>query len=300
MHLVAGDCITIKVTNSSKIARIGFHLTGLAADTASSGVTAGYNGDSSIANGASRTFTYFVDNPRLTAGAIGSLTGPSVDKRGLYGMYDVAPAGSTFSDPMTGLAADPVSGFPADFLESVDVHAPGAGMSYRDFALVMADDESSLGASFMPYPANVADPTHELINYRNAPVDDSAATAFTSGATDPATPVLKSYVGDKVVVNTVVAPGSEQVHAFNLGGRIFATDPRIPNSNLVTTKGVGPWEANTSVLNMLWPDPAGDYFYGDRIRAYTEAGMWGIQRVLAPPATCPQVGSGALQCLPQG
>ncbi len=52
--------------------------------------------------------------------------------------------------------------------------------------------------------------------------------------------------------------------------------------------------------NGLWADPAGDYFHGDRSRAYTEAGMWGLQRVLAPPTECPQVGSGALQCLPQG
>ena len=40
--------------------------------------------------------------------------------------------------------------------------------------------------------------------------------------------------------------------------------------------------------------------YGDRSRAYTEAGMWGLQRVLPPPTTCPEVGSGQLQCLPQG
>ena len=299
MHLVAGDCVTIKVTNSTKVARIGFHLTGLAGDTASSGVTAGFNGDSSIPDGTSRSFTYFVDNPRLSAGAIGAMSGTSVDKRGLYGMYDVAPAGSTFTDPMTGRAVDPVNSFPADFGESVDVHVPN-GVSYRDFSLIMSDNEASLGASFMPYPANVGTPDDEVINYRRSAVDDSVAAAFTSATGDPATPVLRSYVGDKVVVNTLVAPGSEQMHAFNLGGREYLTDPRIPSSNRVATKGIGPWEVSTAVLNGTGADPTGDYFYGDRIRAYTEAGMWGLQRVLSPPTQCPQVGSGALQCLPQG
>jgi len=45
------------------------------------------------------------------------------------------------------------------------------------------------------------------------------------------------------------------------------------------------------------PEP-GDYFYGDMRRVFTKAGMWGLQRVLAPPATCPSVGGGALLCLP--
>ena len=180
----------------------------------------------------------------------------------------------------------------------MDVHVPN-GTSYRDLSLIMSDDEAVLGASFMPYPANVDKPEDEVVNYRRAPVDDGVAAAFRFATGDPATPVLRSYVGDKVLVNTLVAPGSEQVHAFNLGGRAYLTDSRIPNSNQVTTKGVGPWEVSTAVLNGLWADPAGDYFYGDRIRAYTEAGMWGLQRVLAPPTECPQVGSGALQCLPQ-
>lgn len=52
-------------------------------------------------------------------------------------------------------------------------------------------------------------------------------------------------------------------------------------------------------MNGLWVDPAGDYFHVDRIRAYTEAGMWGLQPALAPPTDCPQLASGALQCLPQ-
>jgi hypothetical protein len=31
----------------------------------------------------------------------------------------------------------------------------------------------------------------------------------------------------------------------------------------------------------------GDHFYGDLRRPFTDAGMWGLQRVLDPTAGCP-------------
>ncbi|MEP6815089.1 MAG: hypothetical protein ABI873_06025, partial [Marmoricola sp.] len=298
MHLVAGECVTVKVTNSTEEQRIGFDLTGLASDTPSSGVNVGYNGDSTIPDGGTRTYTYFVDNPKFSGGAIGDLTGSSLSKSGLYGMYTVAPTGSTFTDPVTGRAVDPVTGFPADLGEAVDVKVPG-GTSYRDFSLILADDEPQLGASFMPYPAGVKDPSTVLVNYRNAPRDLTRGDAFSSAVFgDPATPLLRSYVGDKVVVSVLVAPGSEQMHSFTLGGRSFPTDARIVGSNQVTTKGVGPWEVMTAEMSASTGDHPGDYFYGDGIRAYTEAGMWGLQRILSAPGVCPSPGAGALQCLP--
>jgi hypothetical protein len=41
----------------------------------------------------------------------------------------------------------------------------------------------------------------------------------------------------------------------------------------------------------------GDYFYGDMRRVFTKAGMWGLQRVLPVPGSCPTAGAG-IQCLP--
>jgi hypothetical protein len=98
-----------------------------------------------------------------------------------------------------------------------------------------------------------------------------------------------------------VAPGSEQVHALNLGGLSFPTDPNIVSSNSVQTGGVGPWEMLTSVITGGAGGTAqspGDYFYGDMRRVFTKAGMWGLQRVLPLPAptSCPLPGAG-IQCL---
>ena len=95
-----------------------------------------------------------------------------------------------------------------------------------------------------------------------------------------------------------VAPGTEQRHSFTVGGRRFPTDARIVGYNQVTTKGVGPWEVVTAEMSASTGDHPGDYFYGDGIRAYTEAGMWGLQRILSAPGVCPSPGAGALQCLP--
>ena len=142
------------------------------------------------------------------------------------------------------------------------------------------------------------------MNHRRAPRDDTRGDAFSSLVHgDPATPILRSFAGDKVVVNTLGAPGSEQMHAFNLGGLPFANDVLLHDGNMVETKGVGPWELMTAVIQggaggrMQQP---GDYFYGDMRRVFTKAGMWGLQRVLPHPATCPPTGGTTLLCLGDG
>lgn len=295
MHFSAGDCVTVKVTNLTKEDRIGFHLTGLAASTPASGVNVGFNPETTIADGGSRTYTYWADNPKFTGGAIGDLTGDELTKRGLYGIYTVAPRGSTFTDPVTGKRAD--------LGEAVNVSVPN-GPDYRDFSLILSEDERQIGASFMPYPVEVDRPEATLVNYRQAPRDDSRGDAFSSLVHgDPATPILRSYAGDKVVVNVLGAPGSEQMHAFNLGGFSFSTDAGILGANMVQTKGVGPWEMMSAPIQGGAGGRAqqpGDYFYGDMRRVFTRAGMWGLQRVLPKPASCPQPGGAALICLGEG
>ena len=121
--------------------------------------------------------------------------------------------------------------------------------AYRDFTLVMADDDPQIGASFMPYPFVVDKAASVRVNYQQAPRDDSLSNAFSSAAFgDPATPILTAYAGDPMVVHTLVAPGSEQMHALNLGGLSFPVDPNIAGANTVQTGGVGPWEMLTSVI----------------------------------------------------
>ena len=93
-------------------------------------------------------------------------------------------------------------------------------------------------------------------------------------------------------------PASEQVHVFTLGGMSWPGDPYIPNSSQWQSRAVGPWEKLDAVISGGAGGPthqAGDYYYGDLRRAFTQAGMWGLFRVL--PNTCTVGGTIGLVCL---
>ena len=291
LHLTAGECLTVTVANSTNEARVGFHLAGLINDVPSSGAAVGFNPDTAIAKNATRTYTYYVNDSKMAGNSIADLAG-NLTKRGLYGAYTISPAGSTFTDPITSAATDVGA--------SVDVHTPGTP-GRRDFTLIMSEDEKQLGASFMPYPVDAERPTADVVNYRRAPRDDGQGNAFSSLANgDPATPILKAYAGDAMTVHVLVAPGSEQTHAFTLGGLSFTLDPFMDGSDNLETRGVGPWEMLTAEVTGGAggrAHQAGDYFWGDLRRAFTRAGMWGLTRVLAAPASCTGLAAGQLRCL---
>ena len=144
----------------------------------------------------------------------------------------------------------------------------------------------------MPYPTEVKGMAP--INYRSGPA--ATSTSDVNGAfaatnrpeRHPATPILKAYVGDPVEVHALVTPGSEQMHVFSLGGESLPLDPFLPGSNQVQARGIGPWETLQANIRGGAGGGAtvGDLFYGDLRRPFTEAGLWGIQRVLAD-ASCP-------------
>jgi hypothetical protein len=145
----------------------------------------------------------------------------------------------------------------------------------------------------MPYPTDVKGMTP--INYGSGPRataggDGNGAFAAANGGSSgtPASPILKAYVGDPVQVHALVAPGSEQMHVFSLGGESFPLDPFVDGSNQIQARGLGPWE--TLQANVRGGagggTTVGDLFYGDLRRPFTDAGLWGIQRVLKD-ASCP-------------
>jgi hypothetical protein len=189
----------------------------------------------------------------------------------------VAPKDATFTDPKTGK--------PADVGARVDVHVPGAA-DYRDFTLALADSDPVIGGSFMPYPITVSG--QSLVNYKSEPRADDPSMFSSAAHGDPSTPILEAYAGEPVRVHALVGPGSEQLHSFNLGGLSWHIDPALPDSNDVSTQGFGPWETVDAHVDGGAGGRAhadGDFFYGDMRRAFTEAGMWGLMRVL-PGVAC--------------
>jgi hypothetical protein len=297
LHVPAGTCFQVTFTNQRKV-RSSFHLDMADSTPASSGVNAGFTSEQTVAPGGSRTYRYYAGNDRYETALVSDYGGPvavpeanglfdpEVDPglEGMYGSVEVAPAGSTFTDPVTGLQTDTGT--------QVDVHPPGKP-AYRDFTVFLADQDQRIGQNQMPYPDDVDGPA--AINYASAALsrEDGATAVFSTSARggDPATPILRAYAGDQVVVHAIGAPGNEQTHVFSLGGLTWALDALIPTGNHVEARGLAPMgvvDAHVDGGAGGRGGFAGDYFYGDLRRPFTDAGVWGLQRVLTPSAgNCP-------------
>jgi hypothetical protein len=166
----------------------------------------------------------------------------------------------------------------------MDVHLPGTN-GYRDFTAIMADDDPIIGGNFMPYPDAVAGPA--MVNYQSEPRVDDAAAFSSRVHGDPHTPVFRAYGGDPTKVHFMVASGSEQTHVFNLGGQHWMFDPEVAQSQLVQNQGIAPGETFDAELQGGAGGlmrAVGDFWYGDMRRAFTQAGMWGLFRVMSEPS----------------
>jgi hypothetical protein len=279
LHVSAGQCLEVTFRNQRALGRASFHLGMLERAIGSSGVNVGYNPEQTVAPGGSRLYRFFADSDRIGGGLIsdyGDITTTGVE--GMYGAVIVSPAGSTFTHPLSGL--------PTDVGTQVDVHVPGQP-SYRDFSVFMSDNDPRIGQNTMPYPTAVDKPA--LINYLSEPRPDQPGQFSSLLHGDPATPLLRAYANDPVRVHVWVAPGSEQAHVFSLGGMSFPTDGLLNNSTFLQARGLVPWEGEHLFVAGGaggFGGTVGDFFYGDLRRPFTEAGMWGLFRVLSDPS-CP-------------
>ena len=209
MHVAAGECVTVHFSNRRTI-RASFHAPGLLTTSAggntgfgsaSSGIDIGFGPEQTVAPGGTRDYRFFADTSKVGAVMISDFGGRTVVPKngvvatdvdtgptGMYGAIVVSPAGSTFTEPSFGGVVSMGA--------QVDVHVPGAG-AYRDFTLLMQDVDDSIGQAHMPYPTEVKGIT--TVNYRSGKrtVND-VDPAYSSASGDPATPILKAYVGDPV------------------------------------------------------------------------------------------------------
>ena len=290
VHIAAGECLQVNFTNERATQRASFHVSELLKTTSSSGINAGFNPEQTVASGAQRTYRFYADTRKIGAAMVSDFGGIDTGVDGLYGAVVVAPSGATFSDPD--------SGRPVRVGEGVDVSLPGRP-GYRDFTTILSEDDPIIGGNFMPYPVAVAG--HATINYRTVPRGDGDAAFSSRSGGDPSTPLMRAYAGDPVKVHALVAPGSEQSHVFGLGGQSWRIDPEIAKGNETTAQGMVAWEAFD--LELIGgaggrQRETGDYFYGDVRRPFTQAGMWGLMRVMSD-ASCPIRPLEGLDCIGQ-
>ncbi len=204
---------------------------------------------------------------------------------GLFGAFICEPPGSSYHDPRTGASID--SGLIADVHTTSPVSVDIAG-SFRELVMLIQD------ANILTHIGTSSGSTLDL---RAEPLDKRAGdptTLFNATARgDPATPVLEAYLGDPVVIRTLVA-GTNEVHTWHLDGHWFRAEPYSSRSPPTDTIHIGISERyDLSIPKAGGPQGLpGDYLYYDGRSSKLREGSWGVLRVLDGS------GGNALQKLP--
>ncbi len=313
----AGDCLQVTLTNKLPVGglpahtgdvplpadspfpkgnRVSLHPAMIDHDvTRADGATVGYNFDHTVAPGES--ITAFWSVPVTLAGTSATLTDFG-DRRGhrhhgLFGGLLIEPPGSTWSDPATGA---PVTTGAAAVIRWTD--ANGTAQVYREHAIDWEDGlnlRTRTGAAVPP--ANEVDDPYDRgnrgVNYRTerfAPrlAKDSAMSNVFSSVVhgDPATPVIRAYVGDPVKLRLMSSSDRGRAHTFVLSGHGWNYQPADPASTIVSAHGL--LLASQSASRDLVGGAGGprgtfgDFLYRDGNQSnQTNAGLWGLLRVHA-------------------
>ena len=154
---------------------------------------------------------------------------------------------------------------------------PG-GASYRDFTLLVQNQDEVIGTAQMPYSEQVQGSVG--INYRAEPLaprlalNPDTASVFSSDVYgDPATPLLEAFAGDAMQIH-VLAPASEQAHVFSIEGHRWPFEPGRQGTPLISSTQLGALDALT--LRLVAGSGgvmSGDYLYGDHREPYRQAGL---------------------------
>ncbi len=193
-------------------------------------------------------------------------------RHGLFGALIAEPPGSTYHDPRS--RAEVKSGPVADIHTRARASADVSG-SFRELVLFIQDDNpltrvgNSSGSSF---------------NLRVEPLaargEDPARLFASEVHGDPETPLLEAFLGDPLVIRTLVA-GSNDAHTWHLDGHWFRAEPWSDTSPPLSTIHLGISERyDLTIPGAGGPQGlAGDYLYYSGRSFKLREGSWGIIRV---------------------
>ncbi|MBE7472508.1 MAG: multicopper oxidase domain-containing protein [Anaerolineales bacterium] len=210
---------------------------------------------------------------------------------GLFATHIIEPAGSTYHDPVTG--AEVRSG------TVVDIHTSnsagwGESGSFREFMIFIHNGNPSTGVE-----------AGSTINLRAEPFDrrgNDPSLVFSSVKFgDPATPLLRAYLGDPVVFRGMGAV--EKVGGLRVTGHRWREERFAGGAESSDTIALGISDHIDLILEGGAGGPAGkpgDYLYYSTVGRDFVGGAWGIFRVfdkqqssLKPlPGHTPASGSG--------
>lgn len=222
-------------------------------------------------------------------------------RHGLFGALISEPPGSTYHDPTSGEQL--LSGAIADIRTDAPLTHEIAG-SFREIVLFI-QDENPL--------THVGRSTGSAFNLRVEPLDARSGDPgeyFNSALHgDPETPVLRAYLGDPIMIRSLVA-ATNDVHTLHVDGHAFRIEPYSDTSPPTSTAHIGISER----FDLLVPaaggvqQRSGDYLYYNGRSLKLAEGSWGLLRVLEggsdstlqplPGRNVPAAGSGTV-CPPE-
>jgi FtsP/CotA-like multicopper oxidase with cupredoxin domain len=189
---------------------------------------------------------------------------------GLFGALIAEPQDATYHHPRTG--QEILSGPIADIHTKREV-LPGLTGSFREFVLFFNDHNKYTGS---------------LINMRAEPLfaesdrgrgpPHLALSSVMHG--DPATPVLRTYLGDPIILRLLTS-ATEEIHPFHITGHHFRWERFQEKSPPLTVFGVGISERFNAYVEAAGgaSAKAGDYLYYNGAERHFREGSWGILRV---------------------
>jgi hypothetical protein len=197
---------------------------------------------------------------------------------GLFGALIAEPPQSTYNDPHTG--APVTSGPIADIHTPSKVSADIVG-SFRELVMFIQDNNPI---------THVGNSSGSSFNLRVEPLanrNQDPGLLFSSKANgDPATPLLETFLGDPIVVRTLVG-GTNDVHTWHLDGHWFRQEPYSSTSPPIDTIHLGISERyDLAIPHAGGPQQMpGDYLYYNGRAFKLQEGSWGIVRVYDGSAT---------------
>lgn len=171
------------------------------------------------------------------------------------------------------------------------------GLSYNvlnsDGALIKTTEQDMTGEEGGHGAPDHEDTGEKGYNYRSerffnrlkrVPIISKVFDSKTHG--DPATPVFRSYVGERVIIRLLMPADKQRNISFVLHGHRWRAQPDDPFSRNIPVQGA------ISVGNVFNIEPQrtdcpGDYLYrSGSLRWDVESGMWGILRVSSRNIRC--------------
>nr|MDD6334886.1 multicopper oxidase domain-containing protein [bacterium] len=267
---------------------------------ASSGLNVGYNGvEQTVAPGESIRYLWHADQEYGTCQlqSFGDMRNHRY--HGLFGAIIIEPPAARM---FSGMLPDK-----ANFNEQAVITAPGVE-PFREFVLFahngirLLDRNGNLIKTTEQgvEPGGHDAPDHEDTgekgyNYRSErffnrllrnPRIDKVFDSKVHG--DPATPLLKAYAGERVIIRLLMPADKPRNISFSLHGHTWPSQPgnaRAPSIPIQGAIGVG-GVYNVELEGGVSACP-GDYLYrSGSLRWDVESGMWGIMRVLRRSLKC--------------